>query len=153
MTQPARTRLPHVLAGLYALAIAYASLQPFGPWLAPPPGTPYFLLGPWPGRLPRYDVTINLLAYLPLGFFVALLPPRARPWRRIATGMAAGAALSLAMESLQMLIPPRDANAYDLIFNALGALIGASLGAALARSAPAKDAIKTGRARWFMHGK
>jgi len=153
MTQTPRTRLPHVLAGLYALAIAYASLQPFGPWLAPPPGTPYFLFGPWPPRLPRYDVTINLLAYLPIGFFVALLPPRASPWRRIATGAAAGAALSLAMESLQMLIPPRDANPYDLVFNALGALIGASLGAMLARSASAKQAIKTGRARWFMHGK
>jgi len=153
MTESTRTRLPHVLAGLYALAIAYASLQPFGPWLAPPPGTPYFLFGPWPARLPRYDVAINLLAYLPLGFFVALLPPRARPWRRIGTGAAAGAALSLAMESLQMLVPPRDANPYDLVFNALGALLGASLGAALARTAPAKLAIKSGRARWFMAGK
>ena len=152
-TEPSRTRLPHMLAVLYALAIAYASLQPFGPWLAPPPGTPYFLFGPWPSRLPRYDVVINLIAYAPLGFFVALLPPRARPLRRIATGAAAGAALSLAMESLQMLVPPRDANPYDLLFNALGALIGASFGAALARSAPAKQAIKSGRSRWFIGGK
>lgn len=148
-----RTRLPHVLAALYALAITYASLQPFGPWLAPPPGTPYFLFGPWPTRLPRYDVVINLLAYLPFGFLVALLPPRAPPWRRIATGAAAGAALSLAMESLQMLVPPRDANPNDFVFNALGALIGASLGAMLARSTRAKRAIGAARARWFMPGK
>ena len=153
MSASARTRLPHVLAGLYALAIAYASLQPFGPWLAPPPGTPYFLFGPWPARLPRYDVAINLLAYLPFGFLVALLPPRARPWRRIGTGTAAGVLLSLAMESLQMLVPPRDANPYDLIFNGLGALIGACLGAALARSTRAKQAIGGARARWFMGGR
>ncbi|HSV21125.1 MAG TPA: VanZ family protein [Casimicrobiaceae bacterium] len=146
------TRLPHVLAALYALAIAYASLQPFGPWLPPPPGTPYFLLGPWPSRLPRYDIVINLLAYLPLGFFVALLPARAPPWRRIVTGAGAGAALSLAMESLQMLVPPRDANAYDFVFNALGALIGASLGAGLARSSRLKERITAARVRWFMPG-
>jgi VanZ family protein len=151
--EPSPTRLPHVLAALYALAIAYASLQPFGPWLAPPPGTPYFLLGPWPSRLPRYDVIINLLAYLPFGFFVALLPRRTPPWRRIVTGAGAGAALSLAMESLQMLVPPRDANAYDLVFNALGALIGACAGGALARSRRVKHRIAAARARWFMPGK
>ena len=142
-----------MLAALYALAVAYASLQPFGPWLPPPPGTPYFLLGPWPARLPRYDVTINVIAYLPFGFFVALLPARARPWRRIATGFATGAALSLAMESLQMFVPPRDASVSDFVFNSLGALAGACAGAALARSAPAKRAITAARARWFIPGK
>jgi len=148
-----RTRLPHTLAALYALAITYASLQPFGPWLPPPPGTPYFLFGAWPARLPRYDVAINLIAYFPFGFFVALLPARARPWRRIATGFGTGAALSLAMESLQMFVPPRDASMSDLVFNSLGALIGAGAGAALARSEPAKHAIKMARGRWFIGGK
>jgi VanZ family protein len=147
-----RTRLPHVLAAIYALAIVYASLLPFGPWLAPPPGTAYFLLAPWPARVPRYDVVINILSYLPLGFFVALLPRQAPPWRRIATGFLAGALLSLAMESLQMLVPPRDANPYDLVFNALGALVGAGLGAALARSPRAKQSITAARARWFVSG-
>jgi len=151
MTTP-RTRLPHVLAALYAAAILYASLQPFGPWLPPPPGTPYFLIGPWPPRVPRYDTAINLLSYAPLGFFLALLPRQAPPWRRMISGFAGGAALSLAMESLQMLVPPRDANPYDLVFNALGALAGAALGAALARSARAKQEIVAARARLFVPG-
>ena len=147
-----RTRLPHVLAALYATAIVYASLLPFGPWLPLPPGTAYFLFGPWPARVPRYDTVINMLSYAPLGFFLALLPRQAAPWRRIATGFGGGALLSLAMESLQMLVPPRDANPYDLIFNGLGALAGAALGAALARSAQAKHAITAARARWFVPG-
>jgi hypothetical protein len=49
-------------------------------------------------------------------------------------------------------VPPRDANPYDLIFNALGATIGAGFGAALARSARAKRAIIAARARWFVSG-
>ena len=52
MSAPARTRLPHALAALYALAVVYASLGPFGPWMAPPPGTRFFLLTPWPLRMP-----------------------------------------------------------------------------------------------------
>jgi VanZ family protein len=147
-----RTRLPHVLAALYALAVIYASLQPFEPWIAPPPGTPYFLLGSWPTRLTRYDAAMNVLSYLPLGFFLALLPRRAPPWRRIATGFGLAALLSLAMESLQMLVPPRDANPWDLVFNALGALVGGAFGSALARSPRAKHAISAGRARLFMPG-
>lgn len=153
MTEGPRTRLPHMLAALYALAIGYASLQPFGPWLPPPPGTPYFLLGPWPARLLRYDVMINVVAYLPFGFFLALLPARAPPSRRVVTGFATGAALSLAMESLQMFVPPRDASISDFVFNSLGALVGACAGAALARSDPAKRAIGAARARWFIPGK
>ena len=31
---------------LYGFAIVYASLEPFSPWLPPPPGTPFFLFGP-----------------------------------------------------------------------------------------------------------
>jgi VanZ family protein len=146
------TRLPHVLAAIYAVAIVYASLLPFGPWLAPPPGTPYFLLGPWPARIPRYDMVINVISYAPLGFFLALLPRKAAPRRRIVTGFLLGSLLSLAMESLQMLVPPRDANPWDLVFNGFGALIGAACGAVLARSAGAKQSITAARARWFVHG-
>jgi VanZ family protein len=152
MVTTPRTRLPHVLAAIYALAIVYASLLPFGPWLEPPPGTPYFLFGTWPARVPRYDIVINLISYAPLGFFLALTPRQASPLRRIWTGFVIAGLLSLAIESLQMLVPPRDANPYDLMFNALGALIGAAFGAALARSPRAKQSITASRMRWFVSG-
>ena len=74
------TRLPHVLAMLYGFAIVYASLEPFSPWLPPPPGTPFFLFAP-PSRWVRGDIVLNVVAYVPFGLFVALLHRGASPAR------------------------------------------------------------------------
>ena len=65
------------MAAMYALAIAYASLQPFGEWMAPLPDMPFWAFAPWSMRATRFDIVANVLAYLPLGCFVALVPPRA----------------------------------------------------------------------------
>ena len=127
-----RTRLPHALAVLYALAIVYASLQPFGDWIEPPPGTPFFLFAGWPNRWPRYDFLLNIIAYAPFGFFLGWLPARATPLARIALGTIVGGALSFTMESLQMYLPQRVANTSDLVSNTLGALIGSAIAAGLA---------------------
>ena len=66
------SRLPHVLAALYALAVVYASLQPFGPWMAPPSGSPFWLWAGQPFHATRFDVLLNVIAYVPLGLFTAL---------------------------------------------------------------------------------
>jgi len=70
--RPHGTRLPQYFAFLYGVMIVYASLEPFSGWMAPLPGTPFFLFAPWPARFTRYDIAINVVAYVPLGFFVAL---------------------------------------------------------------------------------
>lgn len=146
-----RTRLPHVLAALYGLAIVYASLEPFSPWLAPPPGTPFFLFGS-STRWIRYDAILNVLAYIPFGFFVALLERGAKPARRIASSLLVGAAMSFAMESLQMYIPPRIASAYDVYTNTAGALLGGMLATAIAGNASARRLLYQARARLFLPG-
>ena len=115
-----RTRLPHVLATLYGIAIVYASLEPFHPWLAPQ--TPFFLFDFRGAHWIRYDALLNILAYVPFGFFVALLRRGVSPARRIAHSVIIGAAMSFAMESLQMYIPPRIASPFDLATNIVGAL-------------------------------
>ena len=147
-----RTRLPHALALLYGLAIVYASLQPFGVWVEPPPGTPFFLFAPWPSRWLRYDFTLNVIAYIPFGFFVALLPQRATPAARVALPGVVGFVLSFGMESLQMFLPLRVASVIDLIANTTGALAGGALGATLARSEGVKRTITTTRVRLFLPG-
>jgi VanZ family protein len=147
-----RTRLPHALALLYGLAIAYTSLQPFGSWAEPPPATPFFLFASWPPRWFRYDLALNFIAYVPFGFFVALLPQRASPAARIALPGVVGFVSSFAMESLQMFLPHRNASVVDLIANTIGALAGGTLGAALARSESIKRTISTARARLFLGG-
>jgi VanZ family protein len=156
MTGPAdsprpRTRLPHVLATLYGLAIVFVSLEPFSPWLPPPPGTPFFLFATAPARWLRYDTLLNVLANAPFGFFVALLRRGATPAQRVIDAAIVGAAMSFAMESLQMYVPPRVASAVDLAANALGAVLGGLAAAALARS-HAREAFYRARSRLFLPG-
>jgi len=145
--------LPHFLVVLYGLAIVYASLQPFTPWIAPPAGTPFFLFAPWPPRWTRFDAIANIVAYIPFGFFVALVPRRRPPLGRLSVAVAAGAALAFALESLQMFVPPRDANTIDLIANAAGATLGGLFAIAFARSAAAKRGVMSLRERWFAGGR
>lgn len=147
-----RTRLPHVLAGLYALAIVYASLEPFEPWLAPAPGTRFYLLAPWIGRWLRYDTLLNVLAYVPFGLFLALLRRGASPAKRIATSVVIGAAISFAMEWLQMYIPSRVASSLDLLANTGGALLGGILATGLARNAAVRRSLYRARAQLFLPG-
>jgi VanZ family protein len=146
-----RSGLPHLLAAFYAAAIVFASLQPFGPWLPLPAGEPFWLLSPQL-RTTRFDWLLNVIAYIPLGAFVALVPRRAHPVRRIATGAAAGFVLSFAMETLQAYLPTRDASLLDWGTNTLGAALGGALAAQFARSGRVKRAIKLARDRWFLHG-
>ena len=145
-----RTRLPHVLATLYGVAIVYASVEPFQPWLPPPAGTPFFLFDA--ARWVRSDTLLNVFAYVPFGFFVALLRHGATPARRIVHGVVIGAAMSFAMESLQMYVPPRVASALDLLTNTIGAALGAAIATALAHNASARATLYRARADLFLPG-
>lgn len=76
-------------------------------------------------RLP--NARANMLLYLPLGFFAALLwrsKPRPVVW---ATGLALS--LSLATELAQWVLPiSRAAEFQDVVFNTLGGLVGGAVG-------------------------
>ena len=111
------TRLPQYLAALYGLMIVYASLEPFSGWMAPLADAPFFLFEPWPSRITRFDIAINMLAYAPFGFLLALVGTRRSAAVRLATAIGGGALLSFAMESTQMFLPTRDASTVDFICN------------------------------------
>lgn len=143
--------LSHFLAGLYALSIIYASLQPFSPWIQPPPGTPFFLL--LPAKPLRNDIIVNVLAYIPLGFFLGLSPRHARPPRRFVVAMLGGLLLSFVLEWLQTFLPPRDANVFDLLSNTAGAAVGGGIAGLVAHSRRARRLILEARQRWFLPGK
>lgn len=125
---PAR-RPASFLAGLlaaYAGLVVYASLVPFGPWQAWSELDPGFLWAPLPRHLPLADVLANLLAYLPLGALAAaLLARRCGALTTVLCATLLGALLSLAMELLQVLLPPRIASNVDLLTNGAGAFLGA----------------------------
>ncbi|MEO6565146.1 MAG: VanZ family protein, partial [Casimicrobiaceae bacterium] len=147
-----RTLLPHALALLYGLAIAYASLQPFTPFLAPADGTPFWPFAPWPLRWTRFDVLANVLAYVPFGLFVALTAQRASPVTRAVHALCAGITLSFGLETLQMFLPSRDASLIDLAANTGGTLAGALLGAIIVRSERTRHVLSTIRHRVFLPG-
>jgi len=89
----------------------------------------------WPERwvidwgLRRDDMALNLLMLLPLGF-VCRLGAGARDragWR----GLLLGLALSVGVELLQLFLPARFANPFDVLANAAGAWLGALLYASM----------------------
>jgi len=147
-----RTLLPHALALLYSLAIAYASLQPFTPWLPPADGAPFWPFAPWPPRWTRFDMLANVLAYVPFGLFVALTAQRASPVTRAVHALCAGVTLSFGLETLQMFLPFRDANMIDLAANTAGTLAGAMLAAIIVRSERTRRALSALRHRVFLPG-
>lgn len=145
------SRLPHALVALYAAAIAYASLQPFGDWMAPLPETPFWLLGPYPPRTTRFDLLANFLTYVPLGLFASLMFRRATALGCMLVALLVGAIVSFAMETLQWYMPPRYANVLDFASNSLGALAGGMLGAAYKRL-PLRAAVRAARPRFLLPG-
>jgi VanZ family protein len=149
----ARSLLAHYLALIYGLAIVYASLQPFATWIAPAPGTPFFLFASWPPRWSRFDAIANVVAYVPFGLFVALIPRGRGTLPRLIAAVEAGALLAFAMETAQMFLPPRDASLTDLIANVAGAAIGGALGGRIAQSTAAARAVIGFRVHWFLPGK
>src|SRR5258708_2319223 len=145
------TRLPQYLAALYALMIVYASLEPFSGWMAPLPNTPFFLFAPWPPRFTRFDVVINVLAYAPFGFLLALIGTHS-PARRLGAALGVGAALSFAMESTQMLLPTRDADTVDLLSNIVGATAGGLSAFAFDAMPGLRERVARWRYRVFLDG-
>ena len=135
-----RSRLVSYLGLGYTLLVVYASLYPFRSWRAPVDGPFSFVLAPWPRYYTFFELLLNVLAYLPLGFLLALtaLPWMAPRWAAIAATLA-GTALSLALEVAQGLIPGRVSSNLDLLNNGLGAMLGALL------------AVTIG-ARWVLSG-
>ncbi|MCL2310209.1 MAG: VanZ family protein [Proteobacteria bacterium] len=140
-----RSHLPLALALLCALCIVYASLYPFIRWEMPLAGTPYWLFGH--AHFYRADFIVNFFAYLPFGLFVGLGSRR----YRLLWAAAAGALLSLAMESCQWLMPPRCADLYDLLANTFGAAVGGAIAWGLAALLSLRAALYRWR-RLFLPG-
>jgi VanZ family protein len=153
MATQQRTLLPHALAVLYGLAIAFASLQPFAPWIPPDPATPFWPFAPWPLHFTRYDLIANVVSYVPFGAFIALWPRRASPLARTVLALACGFVLSFLLETLQMFLPPRDASLVDLAANSAGALAGGLAGASLVRAQRTRHVLSALRRDAFLPGK
>ena len=146
--------LARYLAAAYALLIVYGSLHPFSGWrdLGAPPFD--FLFSQWPRYYSWFDIFVNVLAYLPLGLhLVPALRVRLRPGAAAMLAVAAGAALSLALETLQNFLPTRVPSNLDLGSNVVGTLIGAVLGLRYGRLFEDGAGLTRWRVRRFRRGR
>ena len=133
MTKP-HTPLALYLGLGYALLIVYASLYPLTGWRDSGADPLDFLFAGWPRYTTTFDLVSNLLAYMPLGFFLAAA---LRRWfaalLAAALAVVLAAVLSLLMEFMQNYLPSRIASNLDLAGNTLGALAGTLIGAGYGR--------------------
>ena len=142
------------LALFYAGLIVYASLYPFAPWSSN--GLPWwgFVSHPWPRYWTGFDITANLLGYMPMGFLVALAALRDRggrllPRAAVPLGIFLCALLSFAAESLQNWLPQRVPSNVDWLLNTLGGSLGALLAWGMGKTG-ALNAWSRMRQHWFV---
>ena len=130
---PANTTLWLTVA--YAMVLVYVTLHPVGAirWTDAPAWG--FVFKPWSKfGVTGFDVWINVLAYLPLGFGLAWLLGQSRVKRwggktlqsfiQVLLALMLSAGLSFLLESLQSYSPVRVASTWDVVCNAGGALVG-----------------------------
>lgn len=133
-SDPAARSIATNLALVYAALVIYLSLSPFQDWQWPESVFSY-LWAPWPPYWTDFDLFINVLAYVPLGFLVSVaLSKQLRRGGALVLTTALCALLSLTLETLQGFLPFfRYASNVDVGCNVLGALLGAALASWLAQ--------------------
>ena len=114
------------LALIYAGLLVYASLYPFADWRYQGIVPWAFLASPLPKYWTGFDVAINVLGYMPLGFFLVLSALRSgRAGHAIGLATLMAGVLSLTMESLLSYLPARVPSNVDFVLNVVGAWLGA----------------------------
>lgn len=111
--------------------IIYGSLFPLLGWAIPTSPLFGFLVS-WPASIERADLIQNILAYIPLGFFIVLFLARKKSNQKsiifAIVAIVASGFLSLSMESIQQFLPSRVSSLADLVLNLIGSAIGAMFG-------------------------
>jgi len=130
--------------------IVYASLYPFADWRDQGLAPWAFLVAPWPRYWTGFDVGVNILGYMPAGFFLALTACRTGRGRNaVVRATMVCLLLSMCMETVQIYLPARVPSNVDFALNVLGAWLGA-LSASLLERLGALARWGRVRARWFV---
>jgi VanZ family protein len=145
--------LVRYLFAAYVLLVVYASLYPFSGWRDPGSLPFAFLVEAFPRSVWRFDIVINVLGYMPLGFLAALAA-HARLGRGKAAifGFVCSLVLSFALESLQAYLPSRTSSNLDLIANSVGGGLGAALASVAAPAVLREGAALAWRNWVFLRG-
>jgi VanZ family protein len=139
-----------VALAVYAALVVYGSLSPWTGWRSLGVSPWAFLWAPAPPYVTAFDLTLNVLAYAPLGLLLALaLHPRLRGAAAFAASAALAAGLSVLLECLQNYLPARIPSNLDILTNAAGAAAGALAGVLAAPKLIDGRRLQRARRRWF----
>lgn len=134
----------------YALLIIYVSLNPFDFDFKNGITAWAWVDAPLPRFFTVFDVSVNILAYIPFGFLLVFAAyPR---WRNfVALGLAVGlsAGLAFSVEALQSWLPTRVPSQMDWWANVLGGLLGGLLAIPLGPQWLSGSAIHRRFDQWF----
>lgn len=120
--------LARILLAVIAVLTAYATLYPMEGWRDPGVSPFAYISAAWPRHFTRFDLVVNVLGYMPLGFLgVAALHPRVRGVPAFVAATSAALALSLLLEALQSYLPARFPSNLDALCNLLGGAAGAAI--------------------------
>ncbi|MDD2900214.1 MAG: VanZ family protein [Desulfuromonadaceae bacterium] len=108
------------------LFIVYGSLFPLSDWRMPDQR----FLGIWQqalhSHISRSDLLTNLLAYIPVGYFLSsVFSRRIGSIKRIALACCVGLLLSCSLELVQLFLPARTSSPMDVAFNTFSSVLGA----------------------------
>ena len=134
----------------YALLILYVSLNPFDFDLQNGISAWAWLDAPLPRFITLFDVSVNILAYIPFGFLVMFAAyPRWRNYIALSIALGLSAALALSVETLQSWLPTRIPSQMDWWANILGGLLGGLLAIPLGPQWLSGSAIRRRFDQWF----
>jgi VanZ family protein len=134
----------------YALLIVYVSLNPFDfdfhngieAWA--------WVQAPLPRFITLFDVSINILAYIPFGFLLVFAAyPRWRNFVALGIALVLSALLALSVETLQSWLPTRIPSQMDWWANVLGGLLGGLLAIPLGPQWLSGSVIRRRFDQWF----
>jgi VanZ family protein len=118
---------------VYAALTVYASLYPLEGWRDAGLSPLAYLSSPWPRYVTAFDLSANVLGYVPYGFLCVLaLYPRLRGLAAFGAAVGSALVLSFGLEAVQSYLPARVATNLDALCNLAGALAGAGIGVLLA---------------------
>lgn len=137
----------------YAALVVYGTLFPLTEWSPPTAGWINPITADWPRSVPRADLFVNLLAYVPLGLFMAVwMRPRGGLAWAILVAALLGSVLSFSLEVLQSALPSRVTSPVDWAANTAGSLAGAWLVVLFDADFPIGRRLHRWRTDWFTPG-
>ena len=134
------------------LLLVYSGLAPWGGWRDLGLNPFAYLAAPIPAHVTNFDLSVNVLAYVPFGALLVLaLHPMVRGWTAVLIALLSALLLAGVIEATQSYLPTRISSNLDLLTNSAGGLVGGLIAAPLSSALIDRGWLAEWRRQWFDH--